>query len=313
MRGGAQARLDAERAWKLRLLRALHAALGLVLVVAGVLKLGASGLGSGQADVLTWLTVAFSTVEVLGGLWLLSGLELEATRPWAVAAFVGFWAVSAFQAVTGKCSCGCLGSLTVSPWLALLFDLAAVVALLRCDPAAEPSGVLSGSPSRVIALASLALFTMGVGGCQQSAVVPEGVATLSGRPLQDAELIVADEPVRSTEPSTDPGKAAVPVVPIPSFKATVRTDSEGHFRLPTILPGLYSVTLLRRSTRMPLPPMAPGRRPLRKMPSNLTARQKRLLAESRHVVRGVGPEGDGVTVWLDVSECGYRDLKIDYK
>ena len=36
--------------------------------------------------------------------------------------------------LSGRCSCGCFGSLCINPWYVLAFDLAVVVLLLRLRP-----------------------------------------------------------------------------------------------------------------------------------------------------------------------------------
>jgi hypothetical protein len=281
----SQAKAAAERAWRVRVLRSVHAALGSVLVAAGVLKLAATpGV----------FTAVVATAEVLGGLWLVVGLHPEQTRPWTVAAFVGLWAASAYQVLAGRCSCGCLGALTVSPWLALAFDLAAVVVLLRCDPEGDRTPIVPWeAPRRALGLGLIALLVGLAGGWQQPVVSLDGTATLGGKPLQSTELQISGE----------------------SISARVRTDDRGAFRFPGVPPGLYSVTLFDRSTRLNPTDFRQDLRAVSQAMKRLSRKQQQALARARRSTRTTGPttSGDAVTVWLDLSDCSGPELALEYK
>src|SRR5262249_4672640 len=138
-------------------LRNINIFLGIVLIISGVFKLYDSAIALQGHDVATFLMFALGAAELLAGLWLLMGLYAEQTRPWLVATFAGFSAASFYQAVTGQCSCGCFGSLVVSPWHVLVFDLAVVAVLVRWQPSLDWNGQFSDNPVRSLGLALTAL------------------------------------------------------------------------------------------------------------------------------------------------------------
>ncbi len=80
------------------------------------------------------LQIATIQVEVLLGLWLLSGWAMRAARVVAIGFFGIMAAVSLYLALAGQASCGCFGRLTVSPWLTLALDVTAVAALAVWRP-----------------------------------------------------------------------------------------------------------------------------------------------------------------------------------
>ena len=129
-------------------LRLVHAVLGSVLAVAGTIKLYELAFESRGQGPTSWLLMVYSEAEFLRR--PLDGRRVAPLRshPWAVAAFAGFAASSSVQALAGKCSCGCLGSLSVSPWSVLIFDLAAVALLMRCHPFVDPEAMSSEHPLR---------------------------------------------------------------------------------------------------------------------------------------------------------------------
>lgn len=81
-----------------------------------------------------WLHLAMLEVELLMGLWLISGFE--ARKAWRVALvlFLGLSAISLYQGLTGQASCGCFGKVQVNPWITFSVDTAAVVLLFRFKP-----------------------------------------------------------------------------------------------------------------------------------------------------------------------------------
>jgi hypothetical protein len=81
------------------------------------------------------LLVAVIEVEILLGLWLLSGLAMRAAWLAALAFFAAGAAANVYLAVEGQRSCGCFGKLTVSPWWTLGLDAAVVMLLIIIRPA----------------------------------------------------------------------------------------------------------------------------------------------------------------------------------
>ncbi len=159
--------------------------------------------------------MVFAEAEFLGGLWMLLGLEPERTRRWSAAAFAGLAVASLFQAVAGKCSCGCFGSLPISPWFAWFFDLVAVAALLGSRPLAGLEATVFASPMHLLGMAILVLV-VGIGGWGQADLVSvAGTASADGRPLEEATLTFTGE----------------------SGRIDLVTDYDGRFHLPFVRPA----------------------------------------------------------------------------
>jgi hypothetical protein len=78
--------------------------------------------------------VAAIEIEVVFGLWLLTGWA--ASRAWLLTVtFFGILAsLSLYLVVTGQRSCACLGRVPASPWLSLGIDLCVLAALLIFRP-----------------------------------------------------------------------------------------------------------------------------------------------------------------------------------
>lgn len=111
--------------------------LGLLLLVAAGLK--AYGLAVDPVSPLGlfsagWFQVGLIELEVLLGLWLLSGVQPLAAWLVASALFGCFAVFSLYQGLVGQTSCGCFGQLSVSPWHALGLDVLALVALALGRP-----------------------------------------------------------------------------------------------------------------------------------------------------------------------------------
>jgi hypothetical protein len=116
-------------------LRFLWVAVGLFLVTAAGLKahgLAADPYSSDSIFFTPRLQIATIEVEVLLGLWLLSGWSARAAAVAASGFFGILGAASLYLALAGQRSCGCFGRLTVSPWLTFIFDIAAIGALAPC-------------------------------------------------------------------------------------------------------------------------------------------------------------------------------------
>jgi hypothetical protein len=71
--------------------------------------------------------------------WLLSGQWRSAAWSFSVLTFLAFASVSGYLGWIGRASCGCFGTLQVSPWLVASLDGVFLVLLLVCRPPAEAS------------------------------------------------------------------------------------------------------------------------------------------------------------------------------
>ena len=116
--------------------------LGILLLTAGILKgYQLATEPTANTDLFTNKTFLMCLVEaeLLFGIWLLSGLVPHVTRMVSIGTFTLFAVVSFGRAISGEVSCGCFGSVTVSPWITGTLDLVAVAALLRFKPTSLPS------------------------------------------------------------------------------------------------------------------------------------------------------------------------------
>jgi len=117
--------------------RFVRLVLGLLLLVAAGLK--AHGLTTDPLSQDSFLAspllqVAVIEVELLLGLWLLSGRSVRAAWAATLMFFVILSGVSLYQALTGQESCGCLGRVAMSPWWAFILDITACLALVLWRP-----------------------------------------------------------------------------------------------------------------------------------------------------------------------------------
>lgn len=255
--------------------------LGSVLVAAGAIKLYELGFESQDQSAPTLLLMVFAEFEFLGGLWLLLGLKPEQTRRWTAAAFAGLALASLFQVVSGKCACGCFGRLSISPWLALLFDLLAVAALLGSRPPVGSESASFASPMSLAGLAMLALV-VGIGGWGQADLVSvAGMATADGKPMEESTLTFTGE----------------------SGRIDVRTDPDGRFRLPFVRPGQYAVFAPGRVVIQPVAqpqPAAKGRG------------TKKEMRQFERRSQAPNPTGvaDPALRWIEIPKCPQSDLGI---
>jgi hypothetical protein len=273
---------------RVEVLHAIQAVLGVFLIAAGSLKFGAAATGGG--GFLKALSMVFSLSEILGGLWLIAGYDPVRTRPWVVAVFVGLWATSAYQAMSGKCSCGCFGNLTVNPWLVTLFDLAAIVVLLKWDSDGSANADLLSSTRRMLDLGALAVAMILLGELTQPPLAVAGNASIGGRPLKNVSLEIRRE----------------------KFLTTVQTDEDGRFRMPPVRPGMYAVTLFDRGTNQGTGGPGTPRLPSLRLPRKMTAKQKKSLAEARKEAEAASRDADAATIWLDLSTCS-GDVQVQYR
>lgn len=111
--------------------------LSLALLAAGLLKGRDVLLGTqeGQGFWEDWRVAAsIAGFEIVFSLWLLVGLFPQITRWLAVICFGFFLCFAVASVLAGESSCGCFGSLAVSPWYTATFDLLAVAALVAGGP-----------------------------------------------------------------------------------------------------------------------------------------------------------------------------------
>lgn len=93
------------------------------LLVAGVLLTAAA---------LKWTISALVVVEIVLGLWLLSGWQWRVARWFAIAWTIALCGVALYKADSGATSCDCFGRVQVNPWLTFALDVSMVAALLLC-------------------------------------------------------------------------------------------------------------------------------------------------------------------------------------
>jgi hypothetical protein len=172
----------------------------LVLLGAGTLKGFAWWVGTATAgDHLLdsrWVSAGAVGFELGMGLWLLVGLCPGWSRMLALACFLGLAAIATLKVAVGERSCGCFGTVSVSPWYALCFDAVVVAALLRWRPDAGHPALRGDGPSRVVlsAVASSLLGLSGVG------VVLAGVGPAgAGRLMEFGSESRVGEPFRLIE------------------------------------------------------------------------------------------------------------------
>lgn len=111
--------------------------IGVLLLVAAGLKLhGLAVEPVGHVGVFAAPEWQFGIVEVeiLLGLWLLSGHKPVWAWLFALLMFSAFAAINSYQGWVGYASCGCFGALEVNPWLTFVIDIATVVGLALARP-----------------------------------------------------------------------------------------------------------------------------------------------------------------------------------
>jgi len=115
----------------------VRVSLGLfLLAVAGLKMLGSRDRLDGSFLSSPQLQYAALTVEVLLGVWLLSGRYQRDAWLAALALFTVFSGISFYLTVVGQRSCpSCFGPIPVNPAVTLAIDLAILIALALCRPA----------------------------------------------------------------------------------------------------------------------------------------------------------------------------------
>jgi hypothetical protein len=253
--------------------------LGLVLVVAGALKLYELAFEAQDESAPTTLLMVFAEAEVLGGVWMVVGVDPIRTRRWALAAFVGLAIASLFQALAGKCSCGCFGTFSVNPWLVLVFDLTAVGALLGSRPRGDLDALFPSHPMYWLALGTGALIVAVEGWQQADLVTVAGKVTADGHPLESATLTFIGE----------------------SGKILLLTEQSGRFRLPHVRPGLYAMSV---PERMITPPTS-SEKARRNLAKNATQRSRKQPSPPRPA------PSNGSLLWIDIPRCSVYDKLVE--
>lgn len=135
--------------------------LGLVLLIAAVLK--GQELVAVAVNSVTqwWLQTALVGFEFCLGIWLLSGLYSRYARWVAMGTFVCFLVVATFQAVMGKVSCGCLGAMQVAPWITAAFDAGALIALSITVPLVQETLPIKNRGFRLVSVFGLLMLGSG--------------------------------------------------------------------------------------------------------------------------------------------------------
>jgi hypothetical protein len=161
----------AAASWKAATVRGfIPAILGLFLITTAVLKIQGPADGAlGQNVILFSPRIQFvaAELEMLIGLWLLSGWAKRAAWLACIAFFLALAATSLYLGLMGQSSCGCFGRIEVSPWKALGLDLACLIAMAIWRPALRAAAGAAHPRWRREALAisggSGALLAVGLG------------------------------------------------------------------------------------------------------------------------------------------------------
>jgi hypothetical protein len=111
---------------------------GLFLLLAAGLK--AHGLALDPVDPDSFfasprLILATVEIELLLGLWLLSGWSRRAAWVAELGFFIILTCISLYSALIGQQSCGCFGRVPMNPWFMVVLDLGCVIALAFFRPA----------------------------------------------------------------------------------------------------------------------------------------------------------------------------------
>jgi hypothetical protein len=110
--------------------------IGVVLLSAAITK-GYSGYSLTTRPTVEsdWFLFATVVLELLLGVWLISGAFRPMSWTVSMTCFTCYACVSLHKALAGEASCGCFGKLVVNPWLTLAFNVAVLCVLLYWRPA----------------------------------------------------------------------------------------------------------------------------------------------------------------------------------
>lgn len=137
-------------------------------------------------------------IELLLGLWLVSGLCKRLTWAMSLVCFLAFSGLTLHKALAGEPSCGCFGKLQINPWYTLILDVCVIALLLKFRPDLKRPQPAS-RPTLRFAIFALALLAAGI----PSAIA---MATYTPATLADDGAIVGTQHVVLLEPSKWLGK-----------------------------------------------------------------------------------------------------------
>ncbi len=129
-------------------------------------------------------------LEILLGLWLISGASPSPARRLAIGCFSVFACYTLYEALAGKTDCGCFGQVHVSPWFTFALDVAAVLVLVFL---AKPPATLSRWSKRKWPVAA----ALGIGlaaGIGTAALHPKPAMAANGLATADSGKLVILEP-----------------------------------------------------------------------------------------------------------------------
>jgi len=129
---------------------------GILLVVAAGLKLMAMA-GAPQSRTIRNLSLLVVELELILGIWLISGVHRRRAAQVALLCFSAFALASLYKAVTHEPSCGCFGPLEINPWITACFDVFMVATLGFLAPRSAGASPNMPSTRRVTAFLLIAL------------------------------------------------------------------------------------------------------------------------------------------------------------
>ena len=170
--------------------------LGFVLLLAAGLK--SFELIAESSGTVRWLSLAAQFTLLLGEVllagWLLSGWRWNAARRVTLIWLVVLISVSMHKWLTGEASCGCFGKLVVKPWITVLLDVAAFVAVLLSSSASDGfrsplrrAGLVASQLLLLVAL--LMVLTSPI---RQPVPLPEGLTQLYPHEWVGRQWVLAD-------------------------------------------------------------------------------------------------------------------------
>jgi len=169
--------------------------LGGVLCLAAVLK-AVSAFSSPLEGLNAILALAGSCVEVVIGVALILRFRPSISLPAAGLLFVLLAGVSWIGTVRGVASCGCFGAVPMPPWVLLVFDAGAAIALLW-EPLTSAAGALTLKQPVALAAACIVIFVVGLAagsilyprlGAVTSVLTREAIATASTVVIERSNL-----------------------------------------------------------------------------------------------------------------------------
>ena len=172
----------------------VRALLGLVLLIAAALKgyqLATEPVANNGILTSRWFLIAQVEFELMFGLLLLSGLYKRLMWMVALVCFVGFSLVTLYKGLAGAASCGCFGQVEINPWYTLIFDLAAVTALLIFRPSGKHRQYVQFHWLRSAMVAAVALVAGIPGGLAMASYIPAAV-TSQGNIIGDGQIVVLE-------------------------------------------------------------------------------------------------------------------------